>query len=172
MNAGSLQDLIIAEIPHLQRYALALLRDTEAADDLVQDCLARAMDRLYLWRPGSNMRHWLFAILHNLHVNERRRHAKRPDAVALAPGHENLYSTPPAQSAGLELRDIDSALAQLVEDQRQVLLLIGLEGLSYAEAADVLDIPEGTVMSRLNRGRQRLRELLEQPPPASLRRVK
>lgn len=164
--------MIIAEIPHLRRYAVALLRDREAADDLVQDCLARAMDRLYLWRPGSNMRPWLFTILHNLHVNERRRHAKRPDDVALAPAHENLQATPPAQSAGLEMRDMGAALAQLAEDQRQVVLLIGLEGLSYAEAADVLDIPEGTVMSRLNRGRQRLREILEQPAPATLRRVK
>ena len=127
--------LIVEQIPHLRRYARALLGDKILADDLVQECLTRAMDRLHLWRPGSNMRVWLMAIMHNIHVNEAKRRAARP-----------------GQDQPLLLRDMNDALDQLPDDQRYVILLIGLEGLEYAEAAEVLDIPIGTVMSRFGRG--------------------
>jgi RNA polymerase sigma-70 factor (ECF subfamily) len=164
--------LIVDQIPHLRRYARALLGDPDAADDLVQDSLTRAMDRLHLWQPGTNMRAWLFSILHNQHVNAARRRARRPDRVGLEPAHDGLHATPPSQDAGPGLlRDLGRALAQLSEDQRQVVLLVGLEGLTYAEAAEVLDVPLGTVMSRLNRGRQRLRELMEPEPAPAIRRI-
>ncbi len=166
------QRLIVDQIPHLRRYARALLGDPDAADDLVQDSLTRAMTRLHLWRPGTNMRAWLFSILHNQHVNTARRRARRPDRVGLEPAHDGLHAVPPVQDAGPAIRDLARALAQISEDQRQVVLLVGLEGLAYAEAAEVLDVPLGTVMSRLNRGRQRLRELMEAAPAATVRRVK
>ncbi len=164
--------LIVDQIPHLRRYACALLGDPDAADDLVQDSLTRAMDRLHLWRPGTNMRAWLFSILHNQHVNAARRRARRPDRVGLEPAHDGLHAAPPEQDAGPGLRDLGRALDQLSEDQRQAVLLVGLEGLAYAEAAEVLDVPLGTVMSRLNRGRQRLRELMGADAAPAIRRVK
>ena len=164
--------LIVDQIPHLRRYARALLGDPDAADDLVQDSLTRAMDRLHLWRPETNMRAWLFAILHNQHVNAVRRRARRPDRVELEPAHDGLHAAPPEQDAGPGLRDLGRALAQLSEDQRQAVLLVGLEGLTYAEAAEVLDVPLGTVMSRLNRGRRRLRELMGADAAPAIRRVK
>jgi RNA polymerase sigma-70 factor (ECF subfamily) len=164
--------LIVDQVPYLRRYAIALLRDRDAADDLVQDCLARAIDRLHLWKPGSNMRSWLFSILHNLYVNSARRGARRPDRFEIETGHEGLHAVPPNQSDRHEVRDLVRALAQLSEEQQQTILLVGLEGLSYAEAADVLDIPIGTVMSRLNRGRQRLRQIIEQGEAVTLSVVK
>ncbi|MBC8337508.1 MAG: sigma-70 family RNA polymerase sigma factor [Alphaproteobacteria bacterium] len=164
--------LIVEQIPHLRRYSGALLRDREKADDLVQDCLTRAMDRLHLWTPGTNMRAWLFTILHNLHVNAARRLSRQPGQVGLDETHEDLRSAPPEQGAGLALRDMDRALGKLPDDQRQVILLIGLEDLSYADAADVLDVPIGTVMSRLNRGREKLREIMENEDTPTIRRVK
>lgn len=168
----NIRDLIVDEIPHLRRYAFALLRDWDAADDLVQDCLTRAIDRIHLWRPGSNMRMWLFAIMHNQHVNAARRRANRPDSVALEPSHEDLQATVPGQAAHLEIQDTAAALQQLPDEQRQVVLMVALEGMSYAETAEILDVPEGTVMSRLNRGRQRLREILDNQGGQTLRRVK
>ena len=147
--------LIVEQIPHLRRYARALLGDKILADDLVQECLTRAMDWLHLWRPGSNMRVWLMAIMHNIHANEAKRRAARP-----------------GQDQPLLLRDMNDALDQLPDDQRHVILLIGLEGLEYAEAAEVLDIPIGTVMSRLGRGRKSLREFLDSDGAPRLRRVK
>ena len=111
--------LIVDQIPHLRRYARALLGDPDAADDLVQDSLTRAMDRLHLWRPETNMRAWLSSILHNQHVNAVRRRARRPDRVDLEPAHDGLHAAPPEQDAGPGLRDLGRALAQLSEDQRQ-----------------------------------------------------
>jgi len=156
--------LIVQQIPHLRRYARALLSDKMLADDLVQDCLTRAMDRLHLWRPGSNMRTWLFSIMHNIHVNAAKRRANRPDAGRLEHFHENINAQPPAQEEPILMRDLNSALDQLSDDQRQVLLLVALEGLNYAEAAEVLEVPLGTVMSRLNRARRALKETMDITP--------
>ncbi|MDH5749609.1 MAG: sigma-70 family RNA polymerase sigma factor [Rhodospirillales bacterium] len=164
--------LIVDQIPHLRRYARALLRNPDAADDLVQECLTRAMDRLHLWKPGSNMRAWLFSILHNQHVNAARRLNRRPDKADPERDHDALRPAPPEQGSRHEVRDLGRALEQLPEEQRQVVLLVGLEGLSYQETAEVLDVPSGTVMSRLNRGRQLLREIMEQNGTPNLRRVK
>lgn len=147
---------IVAEIPRLRRYARALTGDAACADDLVQDTLERALGKWSLWQPG-NLRAWLFSIMHNLFVNQ----ARRPRVVDY-PGDENLSELPTRarQAEALEVRDLVRSLARLPEEQREVLLLVGLENLSYGDAARVLGIPIGTVMSRLTRGRERLRALL------------
>lgn len=148
--------------------------DDGEADDLIQDTLERALARLQQWRDGDNPRKWLFSILHNLHIDGLRRKSRRPPHVGL----ESLGVDQSAPAAdGASGRDLDRALQLLTVEQRQVVLLIGLEGLSYAETAEVLDIPVGTVMSRLARGRDRLRILMDyeggdKNGRASLRRVK
>ncbi|MFT4171798.1 MAG: sigma-70 family RNA polymerase sigma factor [Rhodocyclaceae bacterium] len=147
---------IVAEIPRLRRYARALTGDAARADDLVQDTLERALSKWRLWRPG-NLRAWLLTIMHNVFVNQWR--AAPPLEY---PGEDALpdASVRAEQEDGLALRDLDRALLRLPGEQREVLLLIGLEALSYDEAAQVLGIPIGTVMSRLFRARERLRALL------------
>lgn len=170
----SRREAVAAEIPRLRRYARALLGDDGEADDLIQDTLERALGRLEQWREGDTPRKWLFSILHNLHVDGLRRKSRKPPHVGL----ESLgvaQSSPAADSASG--RDLDRALQLLTGEQRQVVLLVGLEGMSYAEAAGVLDIPVGTVMSRLARGRDRLRGLMDyeggdKNGRPSLRRVK
>jgi RNA polymerase sigma-70 factor (ECF subfamily) len=116
--------LIVEQIPHLRRYALALLGDRDRANDLVQDCLERGLSRWHLWRPG-NLRAWLFTIMHNLNANARRRAARTPTGVALDAA-EFLAPVPPAQEDALNLAALARALAALPEDQRAVVLLVGL----------------------------------------------
>ena len=163
--------LIVAEIPRLRRYARALTGDCSRADDLVQDTLERALSRFSLWRPG-NLRAWLFTIMHNIFVNQIKS-AAHIDYLA-----DDLLPDLPlraTQSDDLELRDLDRALGRLTPEQREVLLLVGLEDLSYEETAKVIGSPVGTVMSRLSRGRERLRALLtgtELPAGAQLKVVK
>ncbi len=159
------------QIPALRRYARALVRDPVSADDLVQDCLERALGRRRLWRPGSNLRAWLFTILHNLHANNARSAARRPAAVALEETTPAL-ARPADQVERIEAAQLLRALDTLPEAQRQVILLAGLEGLPYREIARVLNLPLGTVMSRLSRGRERLRHLMADEGPPTIRRVK
>jgi RNA polymerase sigma-70 factor, ECF subfamily len=149
---------IEAEIPRLRRYARALTRDVVSADDLVQDCLTRALGKLHLWQEGSDLRAWLFTILHNQYVNHVRRAVREGAAVALNES-EPMLSRAPQQGRRLELRDLERAIAQLPEEQRSVILLVGLEGMRYEEVAAVLDVPVGTIRSRLSRGREALRRL-------------
>ena len=132
------------------------------ADDLVQDCLERAWSRFHLWRRGSNLRAWLFTILHNQHANLVRQQKRRPTLVPLSPG-ETERAVAPAQEHAVEINQLAVALDQLPDEQRAVLLLVGLEEMTYAEAAKILEIPIGTVMSRLSRGRERLRLLVADP---------
>ncbi|MCC6534971.1 MAG: RNA polymerase sigma factor [Burkholderiales bacterium] len=146
------------QIPRLRRYARALSGDREAADDLVQDTLERALSRSALLRPGGDPRPWLFAIMHNLFVNDMRSAAVRK-RVALDPEAMDGATRDSTQD-GLAMRDIDRALALLPGEQREVVLLVGLEQLGYAETAKVIGVPIGTVMSRLARGREKLRALL------------
>ncbi|WP_078118179.1 RNA polymerase sigma factor [Thiosocius teredinicola] len=160
-----------AQIPSLRRYARALTGTQDEADDLVQDCLARAWSRMHMWQPGSDLRKWLFAIMHNLYVNNVRRSARTPQAVPLDDVAASLPQRDQAADS-LHLRDLESAFAKLSPDQKQVLLLVSLEGLSYSEVALMLDVPLGTVMSRLHRARQKLRELLGFDSIVSLRAVK
>jgi RNA polymerase sigma-70 factor (ECF subfamily) len=157
---------VAAEAPSLKRYALALTRDRDIAEDLVQDTLARALSREHLWHGGS-LRAWLFTILTNLDRNRRRSLAVKP---GLDEFDETRFGTPPDDA--LAKRAIERGVAALPEDQREVLLLVALEGLSYREVAEVQDVPIGTVMSRLSRARKALRTALEGGPQPHLRRVK
>ena len=168
--------LIEPVIPALRRYARTFVRDVGAADDLVQDTLERAISRWHQRRSDGDARSWLFTILHNLAVNHLRRTARRRREVPLDDAGDSDVAVPSTQEDALRREDILGAVGQLPDDQRSVLLLVSLEDVSYAEAARVLDIPIGTVMSRLARARARLLKLLEeQRKPASdrpyLRRV-
>ena len=161
---------ILAEMPRLRRYARAMLGDRAAADDLVQDTLERAWSRFSQWRPGSNLRVWLFGIMHNLRVDQLRRPSVPTHSI-----DEDDFEVPTraTQADRLEVRDLETALRQLPDEQREVLLLVALEDLGYAEIASTLGIPVGTVMSRLARGRERLRLLMDgRPPGANLRVVR
>ena len=148
--------LLEAEIPRLRRYARALTRDVSRADDLVQSCLTRAVAKQHLWQPGTDLRAWLFTILHNQHVNDVRRSVREGVNVAV----EEMAPVLTVQSnaiAALQLRDLERAIGQLPQEQRQVILLVGLEGMRYEEVAAILGVPVGTVRSRLSRGRDQLR---------------
>jgi len=148
---------IAREIPHLRRYARSLLHDVEAADDLVQDCLERALRKRHLWSRRGSLRSWLFRILYTQFLNGRpRRRRERMEDGGEAT--EIAQSVPAAQEAHLEARDVVDAVARLPDDQRAVILLVALEGMSYDEAAGVLGIPIGTLRSRLWRGREALRQ--------------
>jgi len=151
---------ITSEIPQLRRFARALTGNAVAADDLVQDCLERALGRLHLWREESNMRAWLFTILRNLHVNNIRNSSRRPIETSLE-DHDQPLGDAATQGQRLMIRDLDQALEKLTDQQREVILLVGLEGMSYQETAEILDVPVGTVMSRLSRGRENLRILMD-----------
>jgi RNA polymerase sigma-70 factor, ECF subfamily len=151
--------LLEQEIPRLRRYARALTHDAGRADDLVQNCLLRALTKQHLWQEGTDLRAWLFTILHNLHVNEVRRAARDNGTVS---AEELAAALPVDESAthSLQLRDLHRALGRLPEEQRQIILLAGLEGMRYEQIAQILDIPIGTVRSRLSRGREALRRLM------------
>ena len=149
--------LLEAEIPRLRRYARALTRDSVYADDLVQNCLTRALAKQHLWQPGTDLRAWLFTILRNQHCNEVRRSVREGSSVELdeAPPVPVLSNA----IAVLELRDLERAINRLPEDQRTVVLLIGLEGMRYDRVAAILKVPIGTVRSRIGRARAELRRL-------------
>ena len=148
---------LIELIPRLRRYARALVGERAAADDLVQDTLERAWSKLHLYRRGTDLRAWLFTVMHNVHVNRLR--AARP-ADPLEDEMPELAQRP-TQGDALVVRDLERAVAALPEGQRQVLLLVALEDLSYEETARVLEIPIGTVMSRLARAREKVRQLMQ-----------
>lgn len=162
--------LIEPHIPALRRYAFALLRDRDRADDLVQDTLERALSRWRLRRPDGDLRAWLFTILRNLHVS-RWRHDRRHGAT-LDFDETATPAVAARQEAALEVHDVLAALAQLPEEQKSLLLLVGVEDFSYGDAARILGMPIGTVMSRLSRARQRLRSVVETGKVTLLRRVK
>ena len=159
---------IVELIPRLRRYARALAGDRAAADDLVQDTLERAWTKLHLYRRHTNLRAWLFTVMHNVYVNQRR--AARPST----PLDDEMpeLAQPARETDTLVLRDLDVAIRRLAPDQREVLLLVALEEMSYDEAADALDIPIGTVMSRLARAREKLRVMLPGLPTVSGKQLK
>ncbi|KJC60782.1 RNA polymerase sigma factor [Bradyrhizobium sp. LTSPM299] len=150
-------------IPALRRYARALVRNHAAADDLVQDCLERAVSRWDQRREDGNLRSWLFAILHNLAINQFRRTATRGQHVTIDEAHEHEIGQNAVQEQTMIYQEALSKLARLPDEQRAVLLLIAVEDLTYAEAAKALNIPVGTVMSRLSRARERLQQEIEKP---------
>ncbi|UCH73804.1 MAG: sigma-70 family RNA polymerase sigma factor [Rhodospirillales bacterium] len=157
-------------IPNLRRYARALTRDREQADDLVQDCLERALSRRHLWNEDGNTRAWLFTIMHNIHANDTRRNSNRPGTVPIEDDAAQP-ARPPGQMLRVAGLETAAALQELPDEQRQVILLVALEGMTYGEVAETLGVAQGTVMSRLSRGRERLRRLMEDGAPG-LRIVK
>jgi len=156
---GDFGKLLEEQIPRLRRYARALTRNAPIADDLVQDCLTRAVAKQHLWQPGTDLRAWLFTILHNQHVNYVRSSSKKGVSVEVEQVASALPIEPNAIPS-LELRDLRVALAKLPIEQREAILLVGLEGIDYEGTAKVLNIPIGTVRSRLSRGRAELRKLM------------
>jgi RNA polymerase sigma-70 factor (ECF subfamily) len=159
-----------ALVPALRRFAWSLCRNADAADDLVQDCLEHALGAWHRRRADGDLRAWLFAILYNQWLSGRRRDARRARLLGEAVEPGALASS---QDDAVHCAQVLAQLDTLPDEQRAVLLLVGVEGLSYEEAAQVLGLPVGTVMSRLSRGRERLRRLAEAAParPAALRRV-
>lgn len=167
MTLHALDDLIAEQIPRLRRYARALTRQRARADDLVQDTLERSWARRHLWRPGTDLRAWMFTIMHNIFINQARR--REPELL----DDERLeLPTPGDQESALAQRDLERALARLPAEFREVLLLVAVEQMRYEEVAAVLDVPLGTVMSRLSRARERLRALMSGDDLPALRRVK
>ena len=167
---GSGSDFV-PHIPRLRRYARALTGERARADDLVQDTLERALIKLHLWQPGSDMRAWLFTLMHNVFINQLRAQSAR--STVELDDEAAQVAVRPTQTDGLEVRDLQAALLRLPEEQREVLLLVGLEQMTYEATAGALGIPVGTVMSRLSRARERLRGLLAgSVMPAALKVVK
>ncbi len=161
---------LLAELPRLRRYARALLGDRAAADDLVQDTLERAWARFGQWRVDNPLRPWLFAIMHNLRMDQLRK-----PQVIVAAFEDEIAALParPTQADRIELADLAAVIGRLPEEQRAVLLLVAIEEMRYDQVAETLGIPLGTVMSRLARGRERLRRLLDgQPEVIPLRAVR
>jgi RNA polymerase sigma factor (sigma-70 family) len=150
-RVSNFKQLLEEQIPRLRRYAMALTRNRDEADDLVQETLMRALAKCHLWQPGTDLRAWLFTMLHNQRVNAVRRAVRAGNTV-------NVATTDP--TASRTLFELDRAMGQISEEHRQVILLIGLEGMSYEGAAEILGIPVGTVRSRLSRGRDALRVVM------------
>ena len=169
MAADDRATLLEPQLPALRRYAYGLVREHDAADDLVQDCLERALSRWYLRRSDGDLRAWLFTILRNLYINSYRTRQRRGASAHL---DQAVSQATPDPEARIEARDALAALDQLSEEHKSLLLLIGVEDFSYEEAAKVLGIPIGTVMSRLSRARQRFRTIVETGHAPLLRRVK
>ena len=173
---------LIAQIPGLRRYARALTGNAWAADDLVQDTLERACSKWRLWLAGSDLRAWLFTLMHSIYVNQVRRSVRQAAAGTRVDVDEVAHELVAPDSGDGQSLDLQRCLMRLPEDQRVVLLLVSLEDLSYAEVAKITGVPIGTVMSRLSRARSRLRELMESAAkpvkaasshsPALLRRLK
>lgn len=163
---------IVACIPSLRRYARGLVGDRDRADDLVQDTLERAWSSFSMWQKRSNIRAWMFGIMHNRFIDDLRAQQNRPEDYA----SDTLPDLPqrPLQTDALELHDLDKALQRLPTSHREVLLLVGVEELRYEEIATILGVPIGTVMSRLSRARASLREELQGriTPPTKIQRVK
>jgi RNA polymerase sigma-70 factor (ECF subfamily) len=157
-----IRDELMDHVPRLRRYARALINNRDLADDLVQDTLERALSRTERFQAGTDLRAWLFTIMHNVFANQVRKVSMRAVHVSVdddnVPESELAVQVSPTRT--LEVRDLDYALQRLPAEQREVVLLVGLEEMSYADAALALEIPIGTVMSRLSRGRERLRALM------------
>lgn len=163
--------MLTLHVAALRRYANALEGNREEADDLVQECLARAIARTKAWSEIRNVRAYLFTILHNLHIDRSARGRRTGPAVPLE-SVEHKLTTKPSQEDSLRIRDLERALRVLPDDYRKAVLLVGLEGMSYQEAATTLGVPIGTIMSRLSRGRETLRQLMATDAHAKLRMVK
>ena len=168
-----IRDELMDHVPRLRRYARALIHNQELADDLVQDTLERALARIGHFEAGTDLRAWLFTVMHNVFANQMRKASSRAAHVSVDDDSvaESEFAVPAGQMRSLEMRDLDFALQRLPAEQREVVLLVGLEEMSYADVALTLGIPIGTVMSRLSRGRERLRNLMAGVQPVAKLRV-
>jgi len=169
---SDIKNEIVRHIPHLRRFARALVNGVEVADDLVQDCLERAWAKRDKWDSRRDMRPWLFSIMHSVYANNARRYKRTPSMISYSELDDAAAA--PDEHVELTMTDLQRALDQVSDEHREILLLIGLEQMSYKDSAEVLGIPIGTVMSRLMRARKRLRELMTDPtmPMTMIRRVK
>ena len=177
MNSPSGPNTLVVHIPDLRRYARSLTGDAWAADDLVQDTLERACERWQLWSAGSDLRAWLFTLMHNLFVDSARR-AVRQQASQQVDVDDVAHELQAPAGVPDQAMDLQRCLLRLPPEQREVLLLVTLQDLGYEEAARITGVPIGTVMSRLSRARARLRDLMDGRAPAAatqataLRRLK
>ncbi len=154
----AIRDRMLATVPHLRAFAMSLSRNTDYADDLVQETLLRALGHIDSFEPGTNMAAWLFTILRNLFYSDC---SKRLREMADADGHyAEMLTSPPEQNSRLDLEELRAALARLPADQREALILVGASGFSYEEAAAICCCPIGTIKSRVRRARVRLADLL------------
>lgn len=163
--------MVAREAPHLRRFAISLTGDVERGDDLVQDTVERALRKHRLWRRSGSIRGWLFKVLYRVYLNQRERGRVERNAMALME-QGAAQSVPAGQEGHLEMLDIGAALQALPSDQREAVLLVGLEGMAYDEAADVLGVPIGTLKSRLFRGREALWTVRKGERASNLRRIK
>ncbi len=163
---------IIAEVPHLRRFARGLCGDASLADDLVQDCLERSLKKQHLYDIHRPLRAWLYAILRNIHVSQWRRASQFGVMTDVSDLGEQQPSVAPLQEQNLSIMLITQALDKLPHQQREVLVMISLEEMSYKEAAEIIGVPIGTIMSRLSRARATLHQLLEERGTIHLRVVK
>src|SRR3954466_6413839 len=152
--------LLEEQIPRLRRYARALTRNMERADDLVQDTLVRALAKQHLWQAGTNLRAWLFTLMHNENVNDVRRGIHQGQNIDVEK-MSNVLAATTDPTASRRLYELNRALSQLAQEQWQAILLVGLEEFSYEETSAILNVPVGTVRSRLSRGRDQLRWLMD-----------
>lgn len=157
---------LVEMIPNLRAFARSLVNNPTRADDLVQECMARALANTDKFEPGTNLRAWLFTILRNHYYSEIRK--RRREVEDIDGGHAERLSSAPRQLAALHMRDFRAALSQLPSEQREALTLVGASGFAYEEAAKICGCAVGTVKSRVNRGRRRLSELLQVDPASDL----
>lgn len=148
---------LIRSLPHLRRYARALISHNESAEDLIQDCLERVLSRQHLWDTGKPMKPWLFTVMHNVFANNARQYRRAPSLISI---HEMEDISDTTGTSDIYLNDLQYSLEQLSHEHREIILLVGLEQMSYKDTATILDIPLGTVMSRLTRARQNLRKIM------------
>lgn len=160
------------ELPHLRRFARALCGDAALADDLVQDCVERAMGKSHLYDPSRPLRAWLYAVLRNIFISGLRRDRRSSVIKTVDDLMEGEDAVAAAQEDRISVKQISEALDRLPTQHREVIVLVGLEEMSYRDVAEILAVPIGTVMSRLSRARSQLREILEQRGTTVLRRVK
>ncbi len=172
MAMVSFQNKLLSELPYLRRFARGLCGDAALADDLVQDCVERALNKQHLYDASRPLRAWLYAILRNIYVSQWRKSAMGGVQKPLDEMEDFEGAVPPDQEQNLHLMTITEALDVLPPQQREVLVMVALEELSYKEAAEISGVPIGTVMSRLSRARETLRSILEQQGVTVLRVVK
>src|ERR1700680_3641951 len=168
-----IRDELIDHVPRLRRYARSLIYNRDLVDDLVQDTLERALSRTERFQAGTDLRAWLFTIMHNLLVNQVLKVSRRAAHLSVDDDNvpESEFEVQASPTRTLEVRDLDYALQRLPVEQREVVLLVGLEEMSYADVALALGVPIGTGRSRLARGGERLRALMAGTQPGAKLKV-